>query len=515
MEHIQASSRSLWQKLPLPYFHSLSAHQNTDVCVIGAGIAGLSTAYLLLKAGKRVVVLERDHLGAGQTGLTSAHLSDALDDGLAMLRSIHGRDIVKLAVESHSVAIDTIERIAASEKIDCDFRRVNGYLFLGPDEDLSILEEEKEAALEAGMTGVELLSQAPLKLFSTGDCLKFPRQAQFHPLKYCQGLAHAVEAMGGKIFTQTEAQSIESGEPVRVATNRGFHVVADSVVVAANVPFNDRIVIQTKMAAYRSYCIGLRVPEEKMDPVLLWDTSDPYHYLRFAQDEEGTILIVGGEDHRTGQDTDKDHFAALHDWAHEKLGFQTPMLFSWSGQVLEPSDGLAYIGRNPGEKNVYICTGDSGHGLTHGTIAGLLLSDLICGKENPWEKVYEPSRIRLRSLPTYLYEVAQSTAPYADWARPGDVGSIQEIPKGEGAILRDGLQKIAVYRDSIGRPHCYSAVCPHLGGIVRWNGAEKTWDCPCHGSRFDKMGNVLNGPAATGLTEIAGSTVQEGESASA
>jgi Rieske Fe-S protein len=274
--------------------------------------------------------------------------------------------------------------------------------------------------------------------------------------------------------------------------------------------------MQTKMAPYRSYCIGLRVPNEKVDQALLWDTGDPYHFLRFTKDMEGNVLILGGEDHRTGQGPEGDPFERLHQWARERLSLESPLLYSWSGQVLEPHDGLAYIGRNPGDQeNVFICTGDSGHGLTHGTIAGLLLSDLICGRENPWQALYDPSRIKLRSLPTYVYETTLSTAPYADWVRAGDVSSIEEIAKGEGAIVRDGLEKIAVYRDSFGRPHCYSAVCPHLGGIVRWNGIEKTWDCPCHGSRFDKLGNVLNGPAPHGLREIADSTVSDEESASA
>ena len=518
MELVKSGTQSLWQSEDLPFLSALSSHQHCDVCVIGAGISGLTTAYMLLRSGKSVVVLERDGLGHGQTGLTSAHLSDALDDGLAELRRLHGANGLKLAVHSHSQAIDTIEAIAQRERIECEFRRVDGFLFLGEGDEISSLEEEQEAAEEAGLSGVELLPAAPSRLFSSGPCLKFPQQAVFHPLKYLHGLARAIQAMGGKIYAHTEATELEGGRPARVSTNRGFNVVCESLVVAASVPFNDRVAVHTKMAPYRTYCIGLRVPREKVDPLLLWDTSDPYRYLRFERDANGEdILILGGEDHRTGQEPlHADPFGALHAWARHRLGLEAPMVYSWSGQVLEPSDGLAFIGRNPGdEENVYIVTGDSGHGLTHGTIAGLLLSDLICGRENPWEKLYDPSRLNLRSLPTYLYEAYQSTAPYSDWVKPGDVSSIDDIPKGEGAVIRDGLQKVAVFRDSFGRPHCYSAVCPHLNGIVHWNSAEKTWDCPCHGSRFDKFGNVINGPAATGLREIADNTVSEGESASA
>lgn len=515
MDH--SRSRSLWHAVETPFYPSLGTHHHCDVCVIGGGIAGLSVAYRLLEAGKSVVLIERESVGHGETGLTSAHLASALDDGFVYLKRLHGLDGLRLAIDSHRQAIDEIERIAAKEGIECEFKRVKGYLFLGPEETRQDLIDEFNVAEAAGMPGVTILEKAPYR-FDTGFCLEFAEQAQFHPLLYLNGLARAVLAKGGKIFSHTEASAVEGGKPARVTTNRGFQVVADAVVVAANVPFNDRVTMHTKMAAYRTYCVGLRVPREER-PALFWDTSDPYHYVRWGKDPEGNgdILIVGGEDHRTGQDPEpEDHFDNLRQWARDRLGVEGTVAYRWSGQVIEPHDGLAFIGRNPGdEENVYIVTGDSGHGLTHGAIAGMLLTDLILGRENPWAELYDPSRISIRSLDTFLKETVQSTTPYTDWVDGGDVSSPQEIPKGEGAVIRMGLQKIACYKDSLGHVHRYSAVCPHLNGIVRWNSAEKTWDCPCHGSRFDKTGNVINGPAAKGLAEIADSSVREGESASA
>lgn len=511
-------SVSIWQEFSPPFTPALSSHQTADVCIIGAGIASLSVAYQLLREGKSVVVLERDTIGHGQTGLTSGHLSSALDEGFEKIRAFHGQAKAKLSYESHHTAIQEIERIVSREQINCDFERVDGYLFLSPDKTPAHLHAELEAARECGVTGIELLPDANHGMISTGECLRFKGQAQFHPEKYILGLVAAIQKMGGKIFPQTEAQEIEGGKPTRVTTARGFQVVAGAVVVATNSPFNDRITMQTKMAPYRTYVVAIPIPTAEK-PALFWDTGSPYHYVRFvkAGSSGQSLLLVGGEDHRTGQDPDgEDRFKKLADWAKERFGISAKHTVSWSGQVLEPHDGLAYIGKNPGdEENIYIVTGDSGHGLTHGTIAGLLLKDMLLGQDNAWSELYDPSRVSLRSFNTFLKETVNSTAPYSDWLSPGDVASFSDILPGEGAIVRDGLQKIAAFKDSLGRLHLCSAVCPHLKGIVRWNSAEKTWDCPCHGSRFDRTGKVILGPATTGLAEIATTLTSEQQSASA
>jgi len=266
---------------------------------------------------------------------------------------------------------------------------------------------------------------------------------------------------------------------------------------------NDWVTIHTKQAAYRTYVIGLTVPSRTLPKALYWDTPDPYHYVRLQELPEHDVLIVGGEDHKTGQADDAEaRFQRLEEWTRERFPAAGEVAFQWSGQVMEPTDGLAFIGRNPGNNNTYVVTGDSGNGMTHGTIAGMLLSDLILGRLNPWEQLYDPSRVSLRAAGEFAKENLNVVAQFADYATGGDVAHVEDIAPGTGALLRDGLSKIAAYKDSTGKVHKCSAVCPHLGCIVDWNSVEQTWDCPCHGSRFDPFGKVLNGPANQGLEPV-------------
>lgn len=499
-------SRSLWQEFPVPLFPPLDHDINTDVCVVGAGIAGITTAYFLLKQGHRVVVIDKDQIGRGETGLTSAHLSNALDEGYAKLKKWHGEDGARLAAQSHTAAIDAIEKIVNEERISCDFKRVDGYLFLAPEQSLDYLSKELHAAHEAGLREVEFMPQAPVDFFNSGACLRYPAQAQFHPLKYLKGLTQVIQIMGAQIYAQTSATEIKGGAGASVKTAEGFTIFCQSIVMATNVPVNDRVHIHTKEAAYRSYVIGVQVPKNYIPPVLLWDTEDPYHYVRLQQEEDRDYdtLIVGGEDHKVGQLEDPESpYQALQEWTRKTFNFAPKVIARWSGQIIEPIDGLAYIGHNPGDKeNVYLVSGDSGHGLTHGTIAGMLLSDLISDRYNPWTALYDPRRFTWKGLGSYLSENLNTAFQYRDWFISGDVDSFREIQPGEGAILRDGWSKIAAYRDVKGEVHQFSAVCPHLGGIVHWNSHEKTFDCPCHGSRFDKAGEVVNGPALQGLQPL-------------
>jgi len=281
-------------------------------------------------------------------------------------------------------------------------------------------------------------------------------------------------------------------------------VTSDVVVVATNTPVNDRVAIHTKQAPYVTYVIGVRVPKDSVTRALYWDTGDPYHYVRLQREDEHDVLIVGGEDHKTGQANDGiERFARLEQWTRERFPQSREVAYRWSGQVMEPVDGLAFIGRNPlDDDNVYIATGDSGQGMTHGTIAGMLLTDLIQGRKNRWEDLYSPSRIRLKSLPEYASENINVAGQYADYVTAGDIKSEADLRPGEGAIMRDGLSKIAVHRDESGKVHKLSAVCPHLGCIVGWNSTEQTWDCPCHGSRFSASGRVYQGPANSDLSPV-------------
>jgi len=511
MKTTKENYASIWiDRATLPKFPALAANERADVCVVGAGIAGLTTAYLLTRAGKSVIVLEAGSIISGETQRTTAHLVTALDDRYFELERLHGEQGAILAAESHAAAIDTIERIVREEEIDCDFERVDGYLFSAPDTPSDVLDRELAATHRAGLTKTKIVDRAPLVPFDTGRALLFPRQAQFHPLKYLTAVAAATVRDGGRIFAHTRAAKIAGGKSAHVETREGLQVSCDAIVAATNTPANDRLVIHTKQAAYLTYAIGVAVPPGMVPKALYWDNGDPFHYVRVQQAAPGDsgsardILIVGGEDHKSGQADDAEaRYAKLEAWTRQRFPLAREIRYRWSGQVMVSVDRLAFIGRNPlDDDNVYVATGDSGTGLTHGTIAGMLITDLIMGRENPWTNLYRPSRVNVGAIENYAHETANTVAQFADWLTAGDVEKEQLVPLGTGAIVRHGLTKVAVYREADGTFHECSAVCPHLGGIVCWNHAEKTWDCPAHGSRFDPLGKVLHGPANQDLCPV-------------
>jgi glycine/D-amino acid oxidase-like deaminating enzyme/nitrite reductase/ring-hydroxylating ferredoxin subunit len=494
---------SLWtDNVELPDTPRLEVDLTAEICVVGAGVAGLSVAYELVRRGHHVIAVEAGAIAGGQSGRTTAHLAWALDDRIYELARLHGERGAQLAVKSHARAIDRIQEIVAFEGIECAFDRMDGYLFLGPGQSPSILDHELEAAARAGMS-VSKVVRAPLP-FNTGPALLFPRQGHFQPLRYLAGLASAILGYGGSIYTRTHIDRIEGGEPARLVTQEGHVIHADSVVVATNVPVNDRTVMHTKQAPYRTYVIAVPISKGIVPRGLYWDTLDPYHYVRIHPRSDYDLLVVGGEDHKTGQDDHPEHrWKKLEVWVKERFPMIGEVSHRWSGQIIEPVDGLAFIGRNPMDTpNIYIATGDSGHGMTHGAIAGMLLSDLIEGKENAWSELYDPRRRTLRAAREFLKENANVARQYSDHLRSGEVDDPVQIKRGEGAILRRGLQLMAVHVDDHGVTHACSAVCPHLGGVVHWNTAEKTWDCPCHGSRFSPEGEVIEGPAIVGLEPL-------------
>ena len=502
-------SVSVWEaEVPQRETSPLAGDANADVCVVGAGITGMTTAYLLAKAGKHVVVLDKDAIGGGETGQTTAHLTSALDDYYHRLAKMHGEDGARLAFESHQAAIELVGGIAAEEGIACDYREVDGYWFAdGEARGHDLLEAELEGARRAG-AHAELLGRIPGLPFDSGTALRFPRQAQFHPLKYLAGLADAIARLGGRIHTGTRVQEVEGGARVQVK-GEGFTVNAGAAVVATNPPIHDRLAIHTKQAPFRTFVIAARIPAATIPAGLFWDTRSPYHYIRtqpVADDPSREWLIIGGEDHKQAHHDDADErFAALLEWAGPRFGIQDAEL-RWSGMVMEPADCLAFIGRDPGgRENVYVATGDSGNGMTHGTVAGILLSDLILGRASPWEELYEPARKRLsvEAVKEFVTETLDVAAQYAKLAPTGgDVGSGDEVAPGTGAVLQRGLQKVAAYRDAQGTLHEMSALCTHLQCVVRWNSLEESWDCPCHGSRFAPTGDVLTGPAIAPLKPL-------------
>jgi glycine/D-amino acid oxidase-like deaminating enzyme/nitrite reductase/ring-hydroxylating ferredoxin subunit len=496
------STHSIWSDaVGFPDRTSLDQDLRVDVCIVGAGITGLTLAYLLSRDGKKVAVLDAAMIGGVETRLTTAHLTAVPDLRYAEIERLHGANAARLVATSHQEAIDFIQATTVKERIPCNFERLSGYLFAPPHEPVDILAAELAACERAGVRGVRALNRVPLPCFDTGPCLMFPRQAQMHPLKYLQSLAGCVLADGGKIFRQTPVTSIEGGETATVETANGCKIRASAVVVATHSPVNDRLVIHTKQAAHRTYVIAARMPEGFVAPGLLWDTAKPYHYVRLHRDFMGSTIIIGGEDHKTGQADDAEiRWNRLETWARERFPMMRKVEARWSGQILEPVDGLAFIGQNPMDKpNVFVATGMSGNGMTYGTLGAHLIRDLIDNRPNELASLYDPTRITLEAAGEFAKEALNTAAQYGEWATEGNVPEPSDIPLGTGAVVRRGLKKVAVYCDHNGRQHECLAVCPHLGGIVMWNHAEESWDCPCHGSRFDRFGKVINGPAITNL----------------
>ena len=496
-----------WTCHPSQIAANIASLTTVDVCVVGSGIAGLTTAYALACAGRSVVVLEAHGIGSGETAHTSAHLASALDDRFTALERLHGLTGSRLAAQSHAAAIDFIERLVGERRINCEFSRVDGFLFTTAG-DGSGLEDEFAAATRAGLP-VEQIAGVPGAESWSGPALRFPRQARFDPMAYLQGLVEAALAVGVRLFPHTRVARITDGPLVEVETIGGHVLKASTVVVATNVPINDRLLLQTKLAAYRTYVLAVRIPPGAFPDALVWDDGHPYHYLRLIPDADGTgpLLLIGGEDHKTGQNPEdpNEPYRHLERWLRERMPAAGEIIHAWSGQIIEPVDSLAYIGRNPGGTNVYVATGDSGNGLTHGTLAGLLITDLVCGIPNAWEELYRPSRITLKAAVEYAGRNTDTLRQYADWLATLGGAPDAEIPRGGGATRWEGLQPVAIHRDEAGHLHTCSAVCPHLGGLVRWNATEKTWDCPCHGSRFSSDGTVLNGPANKDLAPLADS----------
>lgn len=500
------STPSLWEATQTPPSAApLAGNTHYEVCVIGGGIAGLTTAYLLARDGKKVAVLDaKPAVAAAETAHTTAHLSWVIDDRFSHVASVRGQDAAKEAAHSHRAAIDLIGEIIDREKIDCDFLRLDGYLFPGADGPDAI-EKETDTLYRLGLP-FDKVDRVPLPAKGTGPALKFGGQGQFHPLKYMAGVADALRKHGGVIHTDTLVSKVRGGTPCEVTTKAGNTVTCGAAVIATDNPFEGGTVLHNKVSAYITYALAAEIPTGTVPTALYWDTEDPYHYVRLQPGGRAGFeyLIVGGEDHKTGQaeDTDK-RWGRLEQWAKERFPQLGAVKYRWSGQVFETPDGLGLIGRAPWNgDNVYVMTGDSGMGMTHGTLGARLVADLVQFKPNPWAGLYSPSRLMPWAAKSLLEENLNMAAQFADWLTGGDVKSADDIPPGHGALIRSGLTKHAVYKDDRGQVLTLSAVCPHMGCIVQWNPGERTWDCPCHGSRYAADGKLVHGPATTGLKEM-------------
>lgn len=446
---------SFWKRNP--GVHSeLQADMTCDVCIVGAGISGLSAAYALADEVKSVIVLDQLGLGQGETERTSAHLSNVLDRRYHEIEAVHGIEGVRLAVASHSAAIDAIEMISRIHQISCQFERVEGKLFAANEDGEEEIDREFETILRAELKATLHRGELPFAGKENRSYLKFDHQAQFHPTLYLAGLADAVLARGGRIYYNTRVLHIEEGALHEVHTANGPVIRARNVIAATNTPFNNYLSIHARQASYRSYVVAAPLPKTRHSPCLYWDTLDPFHFIRFYHDEHGQWVIAGDEDHKTGQLTYTNPFDQLSEWLRLSLPEAGPISHAWSGQINESMDGLALIGRNPGSKEgIYVVSGDSGLGLTHGTIAGLLLTDLIMGRPNLWTGLYDPDRLPLRAVGEITRENVNTAMQYLDWFKPSVAVTDLKLAPHDGCIAHDANLKVAACRDNAGELHLH------------------------------------------------------------
>jgi glycine/D-amino acid oxidase-like deaminating enzyme/nitrite reductase/ring-hydroxylating ferredoxin subunit len=490
-------SKSLWMDVEvMPAAGALDGDATCDVVVVGSGIAGISTAYELSQRGRSVIVIDRKKIAGGMTSRTSAHLAPLCDDLMSEFRKIRGADAARRFYESQAGAVDRIETIQKTESIDCDFRRLDGYLFQGRDMPADVIDQELEAVREVGAP-VHRLVGVPLQGCESRHVLRYPRQAAFHPLKYLAGVAKACHARGVQFFADSPVTEVtEANGIVAVKTARGT-VRAAHAVVATNSSISDRFALHTKTAPYRTYVVAFEIARGALPDALYWDTEDPYHYVRLQKGPGRTdFLLAGGEDHKSGEADDADkRLARLQAWARELIPGLGAVTHEWSGQVLDTVDYAGFIGRDPGSELIYVATGDSGQGLTHGVMGAMLNASLISGEQNPWADLYAPGRTPLKAAKNYVSENLTAVKNLSEYLAPGELSSLDQLKAGQGAIIRRGLEKLAAYRDDNGALHLYSAACTHIGCHLHWNSFETCWDCPCHGSMFDVSGQPINAPA--------------------
>jgi glycine/D-amino acid oxidase-like deaminating enzyme/nitrite reductase/ring-hydroxylating ferredoxin subunit len=499
-----------------PEFPLLSSDIETDVCVIGSGVAGISISYELVNRGKNVTMIEARHVLSGESGRTSGHLSNALDDGYMSIEKKHGFQGAKAAADGHTWAINKVEEVSKKLGIECEFRRLPAYRVSWlehsdprHEKDRWEIQQEAEAAQKLGLDAtyrdgltIRGWDGSP----DQRDGTIFGRQATFHPTKYFLGVLEWLRRQPNFLcFARTKMMSLEEYEVVKVQTVDKHTITAKAVVEATCAPLQ-KMSINAEMVYNRTYCFAIRIPKGSVEDCLIYDTDERYKYVRLTGcDGKDNYMVVGGCDHKVGQEEEHGRFDQLERWVRARFTKAGPVDYRWSGHIFEPVDYVGFIGKNQGRKLTYVVAGDSGNGLTHGVLSSDLIADEIEGKDNPWAALYNPSRLSSisKALPTMLQHDLQIQGQYKRYMRP-DIQDIEDLQVGTGGVIRDKQtsRMTAVYKDEGGRVHRYSAVCPHMRGIVTWNNTEKSWDCPVHGSRFSCDGVCVEAPAKSNLTPL-------------
>lgn len=499
--HRDGNTISFWENTQSTFSTSQNAAREADVIIVGAGITGVTLAVELQKRGKKCTILEAHEPGFGTTGGTTAHINNFFDSSYDEVIKKFGENQAKVIAKYAQNAIEKIAENVRSYGIGCDFERCSFFLFSAEEKQNKLLENIYDAHKTVGIE-TEYTEQLPFPL-DFNKCIEIKGQAHFHPLKYISGMLKHFTDSGGIVLNHTPVEKYEiAGGGVTVFTNSG-EFQAKSIIWATHIPpGNNRFNLLA--APYRSYALTAKLNQAPEKPAQTADLYDPYHYVRYHKEGESHYLIAGGYDHKTGHEEEPEKCAAqLRKYVADNFG-APEIVNEWSSQYYVPADGMPYIGPMPGEENVYISIAYNGNGMTFGTMASLIIPDLLDGTENELGQILSPGRIKpVASVGSALPESADAIFTLVkDKFSAEKVDSFDDIESGSGKVVKVDGKTVAVFKDKSGAITKLSPVCPHMGCNVKWNSYENTWDCPCHGSRFACDGTLLGGPAAKDLSKI-------------
>jgi glycine/D-amino acid oxidase-like deaminating enzyme/nitrite reductase/ring-hydroxylating ferredoxin subunit len=497
------AQQSPWQSvLPTGYNNAALGPETVyDAIVIGGGITGLTAALLLQNAGRNILLADSHTVGFGTTGGTSAHINTFADTTYKEAESAFGKEGAQLFADAINEGFGLISSNIKNYRIECDYETKTGFLYAEDEKQADQLDEVFSGAKAVGVP-VNYTIKVPTPQ-SFQAALEFEGQAQFHPMKYALALAKAFTDAGGIILEHTNIEGVEKEDEIHVGISGGLKIKAKKVIYATHIPPGINS-YSLRCAPYRSYVLGVKLKTDTYPDALIYDMQEPYHYFRTHEIQGEKLLIAGGNDHKTGHDDAKKAFEDLEKYVRKNYNVSS-VKYKWSSQYYVPVDGFPYIGQMPeASEGIYCATGYNGNGMMLGSIAGKILADLVQGKVNKYEKVFSPSRLKpVAGFTTFVEENADVAYHFvADRFSFHETDSLKRMQPGTGKLLEIDGKKIAAYRDDQGQIFALSPICTHAGCIVNWNGEEKSWDCPCHGARYDIHGKVLTGPATLSLTKI-------------
>lgn len=489
---------TIWRaKAPKKSYPSLTEDTDVDVAIIGGGITGITTAYLLANSGQKVALLESFEVGCGTTAASTGNLYTMVDARLHHVQSKFNDKTAGAVAESRTAAVDLIENLVQKYEIPCNFQRKPWFLYTETGQKDETIEKEKKSLEKFGLQ-VKELRELPLP-FKTELAIRVENQAQFNPSAFVTGLAQRVENENCRIYENTPVHHIEKGEP-HILHTPNARVKASKVILATHTP-KGVYALQTAIYPYREYALAAKLKSGNYPDGIFWSTDSKTHpSLRSYETEEGKFLITVGYHHKVGQeDSEKDYFGDLEKNLRRNYDVES-VAYKWSAQHYKSSDGLPFIGEST-DDNIFVATGFSTDGLTYGVVSAMIFRDIFTGKSNRWAEVYKAKRFTpLKSAKTFIKENVNVLGKYLkDIPEGEEAEKFSEIKSGEGKIVEFKDEKLAVHRNEEGKLHACSAVCTHMECIVNWNNNEKTWDCPCHGSRFKATGEVIEGPAFSPL----------------